>query len=886
MKKTIFLTLLLTVMFVGSANAADPNLYMPYDDSPDDIIVPITGVPVGDTLSYVEGVVNNAVHLNGTANGIIDSGIDYTVDITCSEFTVALWAKYGQVGVSRSLICSGLFTMLDSTKYGVGGGSVSLGTGYINFPPAFEVGTWKHFVVTYDGTVLRVYSDGAEITNSTSKYPSGMGAVTGTGGTISVGYNPEREASGEENTEWPGDVDELKIYNYAMDAAAVTALYASYMGPDAPPEITAQPFGGVVAEGDPYTGLTVAATNPYTADSSGLEYLWYKDTVSTGITTANLDITAAVPGDAGDYYCEVTITSNGQMVASDTVSLIVTPIPTDPNLPVLHMPYDGSPDDIIVPLTGTVVGTTPSYVTGVLNDAVQLTGAAYDSGIDYAANILCSEFTVAMWSRYGQNGMNRFLINSDMIGVSDSSNGEGDITVFVADNYIGHSGVFDIGTWQHLVFTYDGQLLTIYVDGAWNMDSVSNPVPRYNHPNGMGAVTGSGNINVGYVPGRADSEWIGAVDDLKIYKYAMDAPDVTALYASYMGPDAPPEITAQPVGGVVAEGDPYTGLAVVATNPYTADSSGLEYLWYKDSVSTGITTANLDIAAAVPGDAGDYYCDVTITSNSQMVASDTVSLIVTAIPTDPNLPVLHMPYDGSPDDIIVPLTGTVVGTPPSYVTGLLNDAVQLTGVAYDSGIDYAANIACSEFTVALWSRYDNMGINHALLNSGLFAAFDNSSGPGNIVVILADNYIQGPCFEVGKWKHLVFTYDGQLLTIYADGAELMNSSSKYPSGMGAITGSGNINVGYVPGRADSEWIGAVDDLKIYKYAMTAFQVEDLYTEICVDPPAYDYTGDCKVNLDDFAAIAGEWLEVEGSDMLDLEGLISEWLDDGTEPTSP
>jgi len=35
----------------------------------------------------------------------------------------------------------------------------------------------------------------------------------------------------------------------------------------------------------------------------------------------------------------------------------------------------------------------------------------------------------------------------------------------------------------------------------------------------------------------------------------------------------------------------------------------------------------------------------------------------------------------------------------------------------------------------------------------------------------------------------------------------------------------------------------------------------LYTgePVCVDPPAYDATGDCKVTLEDLAAIAGEWL---------------------------
>jgi hypothetical protein len=31
-------------------------------------------------------------------------------------------------------------------------------------------------------------------------------------------------------------------------------------------------------------------------------------------------------------------------------------------------------------------------------------------------------------------------------------------------------------------------------------------------------------------------------------------------------------------------------------------------------------------------------------------------------------------------------------------------------------------------------------------------------------------------------------------------------------------------------------------------------------DVCVLPPAYDLTGDCKVNIDDIAALASGWLD--------------------------
>ena len=53
-----------------------------------------------------------------------------------------------------------------------------------------------------------------------------------------------------------------------------------------------------------------------------------------------------------------------------------------------------------------------------------------------------------------------------------------------------------------------------------------------------------------------------------------------------------------------------------------------------------------------------------------------------------------------------------------------------------------------------------------------------------------------------------------------------------------------------------------DDLKVYGRALTDPEIEYLYTGVaaCVTPPTYDVTGDCQVDLEDLAAIAGEWLE--------------------------
>ncbi len=46
-------------------------------------------------------------------------------------------------------------------------------------------------------------------------------------------------------------------------------------------------------------------------------------------------------------------------------------------------------------------------------------------------------------------------------------------------------------------------------------------------------------------------------------------------------------------------------------------------------------------------------------------------------------------------------------------------------------------------------------------------------------------------------------------------------------------------------------------------------------------PSADVSGDCRVNLDDFAIMASEWLTTyDPNDLNDLADMASQWLDDG------
>jgi len=865
MKKTIFLTLL-TVMFAGSANAADPNLHMPLDSSPDDVIVSLTGTVTGDALTYDTGKLNNAAVMNGT------NMISYDYTLASSTFSAAMWVNPANVGIGWR----GMLDMKDD-DYGEDRRIIWIGnspTGVVQaqvFPTGLYEsnvtvygtttlanGTWMHIVYTHDGTTAKIYVNGA-LKDETAA----SGDLAYLGPDLTVGGEPGRVWGG-------GSIDDVKIYDgYAIDYAEVAALYTSYMGSDLPPMIDTQPVGGAVDVGDPFS-FTVEATNPYTGDSSGLEYLWYKDSVTTGITTANLDITSAVLGDTGDYYSEVTITSNSQMVASDTVGLLVTE-PPEPNELILHMPMDGDPDDDIVPISGTPTGGV-TYSRGQSGQAVNLDGVdgAPTGGtkIEYNYTLSSSVFSVAMWVKpqdiswwraimYMQGVEQDLTTSSFMIG--QVKDGPAVFHVFPDGTAASRvsvettGAVLTEGTWTHIVCTHDGTNMKVYIDGALDNEGAAGGALSYLGPQ----------LRLGEEwCDTFERCWNGSIDDVKVFNYVLEAGDVTAMYDTYML-HLPPEITAQPVGGTVDEGDPYTGLVVVAANPYEGGSTtGLEYLWYKGSASTGVTTANLDITTAVPGDAGDYYCEVTITSNGEMVASDTVTLVV--IP-GPQM-ILHMPLNDSPDDIIVPLTGTVTGDALTYSAGKLDNAAIMNGT---NMISYDYTLASSTFSAALWVNPANVSVGWRGMMDMRDAAYGEDrrimwigNSPAGVVQAgfypdgaSAVNLVGTTTLANGTWMHIIFTHDGTTANLYINGQP---EASLAASGALAYLGP-DLTVGGEPGRV---WGGgAIDEVRVYNFVVDDFDAEYLYAgEVCVTPPALDLDGDCTVGLGELAALAAAWLE--------------------------
>ena len=83
------------------------------------------------------------------------------------------------------------------------------------------VGVWKHLVFVHDGTKDRIYIDGVQVAEKNVS-----GTMNATTRPLGIGYNAV-----DGGNFFNGALDELQVYNTALDATQIAALYAAQSTP-------------------------------------------------------------------------------------------------------------------------------------------------------------------------------------------------------------------------------------------------------------------------------------------------------------------------------------------------------------------------------------------------------------------------------------------------------------------------------------------------------------------------------------------------------------------------------------------------------------------------------------------------------------------------------
>jgi hypothetical protein len=401
--------------------------------------------------------------LNSYVGNISGSSINFTGH---TNFTLEAWVN-APAGLAdqSTIIAKGIgnsgTTETEQFAMDVAGGVyrffVSRGT-TVNEVDATEGpnGSWQHVVGVYDdlnvlgnGPTMYIYVNGV----SENTHGTLAAGLNGTVTPVSIGSKRTGNDPNYDGT-FAGTIDEVAVYNAALDAGTIQAHYAAAYGNSLAPAIFVQPSPVTNYAGLPATLSVVAAgTVP-------LSYQWNKGNVGLSdggnITGANSDKLTIAPltyGDAGNY--SVSIVNSVRGTNSVAVPLVVLPPPTNPPAIVglvMHLTFDTNLVDatgranngtgMVATATSTnAVAPNPgnpsfTYVSdGALGTALHYSTEAYNTGgttsigtndfyvtlgvrpdLQFGANV---SFTVAYWVRLP------LFVGGDLPFFTDAAGSEG-----------------------------------------------------------------------------------------------------------------------------------------------------------------------------------------------------------------------------------------------------------------------------------------------------------------------------------------------------------------------------------------------------------------------------------------------------------------------------
>jgi hypothetical protein len=412
---------------------------------------------------------------------------------------------------------------------------------------SLPVNQWTHFAVTYDGSTFKLYFNG--VCETQTPYTGGIFPGTGD---LTLGASVV--SGGEVLYPFAGLIDEPAVYNRALSAAEIQAIYnAGSAGKCAVPVITSQPQGRTATVGSTVTFVVTAG------GSLQLSYQWqFNSTNIAGATASSLTLTNVQPGQAGTY---LVIVSNalGAVTSSNAVLAVVPAAPcATPHAGLVSWwPGEGTANDIANTNSGTLVngvafapgkvgqafsfGGTSSYIRVPDNPSLHFTNAMTIEAWIYPTSLGAYQNIVSKWDWPGANAQKAYT-------ASLLPGGQANFTVCNdgscaqwpgASCYVSGTSSLPVNQWTHFAGTYDGSYLSVYVNGVFeNREAYTSGIFPGTNDLVIGAALG------GFTP---VSPFGGLIDEPAVYNRALSAAEIRAIYnAGSAGKCVPPPICIPP----------------------------------------------------------------------------------------------------------------------------------------------------------------------------------------------------------------------------------------------------------------------------------------------------------------------------------------------------
>jgi len=178
--------------------------------------------------------------------------------------------------------------------------------------------------------------------------------------------------------------------------------------------------------------------------------------------------------------------------------------------------------------------------------------------------------------------------------------------------------------------------------------------------------------------------------------------------------------------------------------------------------------------------------------------------------------------------------GTIYGA--TQVDGIIDKALSFDGVDDYVLIPSIPNLKPSNITISLWVK-TNEDTSVESWNGIILGAYGGGYSNGWRIL----DHLNRPLFQmnfgdanprsyygdilgVGKWVHIVATYDHQYMRLYQNGKQVGTPLAETRDINWSA--SGDLRIGF----AQSYFNGSIDDVRIYKEPFTQAQIQQLYAQ--------------------------------------------------------
>jgi hypothetical protein len=785
--------------------------------------------PIADRL----GLSSSALRLNGSTD-FLDLQNPPQFNFT-EDFTIACWFR-------ADFLTDGYLIAKHSTtvpgppnSYGLGTGAQTYAfvshaaspTGYFDTGggPLLDDNRWHFAAFTYEGSFgLRLYVDGEQVGEAaaanappfTNSLPLLIGKAT-----FGRSFN--------------GAVDEVTIYDRALTRVEIRELFEAPVSL----QVLEQPKDAFVEVGtNAVFTINLGGTN-----ATSVSYQWYVDNSPINGAT-NASYTTEIYESPTRRAVQVRFRLGDREWASAETLLMVSP--SGQRGLLARWTFDDPFESVITDSTGNYPGENHNglRVQGFVGaGALSLNGTnayVFVGGQNTPISLTNSQYTLSWWQKWNGEG----IPYQNVLAMDDGMDYSGGYQVYIPHpqdvlGYVHSDGIIQRGVsgwgfaddiWRFYAVTYDGQSLQLYTDGVLvGSEERSFPIRQDgDDPLVLGGLA--------LEDGRVTNFFNGSLDDIRIYARALSAAEIQEL-----GPEPETIIRQQPQSFRLAQGQTITLRVEITARVIPTTPPEFTYQWELDGVPVpGATNRSLTVTA----NGGLKRYRLLIKAAGLQIYTDEAT-IETIIPSGGNRLLLHLDFEENDRGRFYDRTNGIVafGTNVTLVPGRVRRyAAAFSGDGYirvpAAGTDL--EMVGTSYTIAWWMKSDpdtsqpyyiftigprdlaGYGVRLEGGRLSRFLRFDHRRGV---------NSVMNSAYRATNWIHLAVVYDGVRRTVYQNGvaANVVNTS-------GSLAGSGQDDLFIGADELGNTYpFGAMDDFRIYNYALVADKIRELANVPLPDP---------------------------------------------------